>query len=581
MHHFQVWSPKAKQVRVATDDGQFPMQPRPNGWWRAAVPSAGPGTRYAFRIDDGPERPDPRSAYQPEGPHARSCVVDHASFRWSDAGFQARPLSSAVIYELHLGTFTETGTFVSAIERLDHLVDLGVTHVELLPVAEFDGDRGWGYDGVDLFAPNHEYGEPDDLKRLVNACHERGLAVLLDVVYNHLGPSGNYLREFGPYFSDRHHTPWGEAINFDGPYSDEVRRFFCDNALMWMRDYHFDGLRLDAVHAIVDTSAIPFLEQLALEVEQLEAHLGRHLVLIAESDLNDPRLVRSRESGGMELDAQWSDDFHHALHAVLSGETSGYYADFGAVSDLAKAFQQPFLYAGDASQFRRRAHGRPPTDLPAHRFLGYMHNHDQIGNRAEGDRLASGIDPELAMVGAALMLLSPYVPMLFQGEEWRASSPFQYFVNFGDEELNQAVREGRRKEFMAFGWPKEQIADPTDEATFQRSKLRWSELAEDNHAKVFAWYKRLIQLRREVPALTDGRLELVSSQCDEERRWLLVERGPVAILANLADQPLVLPMKPEWPTTVLLASHADVQIGAEARLPRYSVVVLGPAEEGA
>ncbi|MBW3595891.1 MAG: malto-oligosyltrehalose trehalohydrolase [Planctomycetes bacterium] len=578
MHTFAVWSPKAEQVSVVTDEGEFSMQREDRGWWRVAVASAGPGTRYAFRVDGGSERPDPRSPFQPDGPHARSRVVDHSEFRWTDAGFQAKPLSSAVIYELHIGTFTEAGTFHAAIERLDHLVDLGVTHVELMPVAEFDGDRGWGYDGVDLFAPHHHYGDPGSLKSLVNACHERGLAVLLDVVYNHLGPSGNYLREFGPYFSDRHHTPWGEAVNFDGPYSDGVRRFFCDNALMWLRDYHFDGLRLDAVHAIVDTSAIPFLEQLALEVEQLQAHLGRHLVLIAESDLNDPRLVRSRESGGMELDAQWSDDFHHALHTVLSGETSGYYADFGAVSDLAKAFQQPFLYAGEASQFRRRRHGRPPTELPAHRFLAYMHNHDQIGNRAAGDRLASGIDADLAMVGAALVLLSPYVPMLFQGEEWRASSPFQYFVNFGDAELNRAVREGRRREFGEFGWRPEQIADPTDEATFQRSKLKWSELDGAEHSQMVAWYKQLIELRRRIPALTDGRLELIESECDDERRWLLVERGPIAILANLSEQPLELPMKPEWPTHVLLASKPDIRIDAAARLPANSIAVLGPEE---
>lgn len=575
MHQFRVWSPHADRVDLACDDQLFPMTRSGAGWWLAEVAAAAPGARYAFCVDGGPERPDPRSPFQPDGVHRRSCVVEHAAFGWSDQRFQARPLSAAVIYELHVGTFTEEGTFEGAIERLDHLADLGVTHVELMPVAEFDGDRGWGYDGVDLYAPHHAYGGPVGLKTLVNACHERGLAVLLDVVYNHLGPSGNYLSCFGPYFSNRHQTPWGQAVNFDGPFSNEVRRFFCDNALMWLRDYHFDGLRLDAVHAIVDTSAVSFLEQLALEVEQLEAHLGRHLVLIAESDLNDPRLVRPREAGGYALDAQWSDDFHHALHAVLSGETTGYYADFGAMSDLAKAFQQPFLYAGRESRYRRRSHGRPPTELPAHCFLSYLHNHDQIGNRALGDRLASCIDADLAMIGAALVLTSPYIPMLFQGEEWRCTSPFQYFVSFPDEELSAAVREGRRHEFEQFGWRPDQIADPTDEKTFQQSKLRWSELRQDDHASFFQWCRRLIRLRREKTDLTDGRLELVMTDCCEEKRWLRIERGAVTILCNLGDEPCCLPLATDRPRRLLLASRDDLEIGADANLPPRSIAFLG------
>ena len=565
-------------MSVVTEAGEYAMTRGRGGWWRAAVADAGPGTCYAFRVDGGPERPDPRSPFQPDGVHGRSCLVDQASFPWTDQGFQPRPLSSAVIYELHVGTFTEAGTFAAAIERLDHLVQLGVTHVELMPVVEFDGTYGWGYDGVDLYAPHHAYGGPDGLKALVNACHAKGLAVLLDVVYNHLGPSGNYLRDFGPYFSDRHHTPWGDAVNFDGPDSDEVRRFFCDNALMWFRDYHFDGLRLDAVHAIVDTSAVPFLEQLALEREQWQAHLGRHIVLIAESDLNDPRLVRPREAGGYSLDSQWSDDFHHALHSVLSGETSGYYADFGQFRDLAKAFEQPFLYAGRASGFRRRSHGRAPTDLPAHRFLGYMHNHDQIGNRAQGDRLASGIDVELAKIGAALLLTSPYVPMLFQGEEWRASSPFQYFVSFDDPELSTAVREGRRQEFQQFGWRPDQVADPTDPETFRRSKLHWDELQKQDHADMLHWYQQLIQLRRQLPDLTDGRLEQVATRFDEHERWLVIERGALTILCNLSDQPRQLPLDAGRPRHLLLASQDGWQIDDQVVVPPRCLVMLGSAD---
>jgi maltooligosyltrehalose trehalohydrolase len=576
MHTFTVWAPLAKKVSVVTDSGEFGMKLDAWGWWQANVADAGPGTRYAFRVDDGPERPDPRSPFQPEGVHGRSCLIDHAAFRWTDQRFQAKPLGAAVIYEMHVGTFTEEGTFAAAIDRLDHLVDLGVTHVELMPVAEFDGDRGWGYDGVDLFAPHHAYGGPEGLKTLVNACHEKGLAVLLDVVYNHLGPAGNYLRDFAPYFSNRHHTPWGDAINFDGPYSDGVRQFFIDNAAMWIRDYHFDGLRLDAVHAIVDTSAMPFLEQLALEKEQWESYLGRHLVLIAESDLNDPRLVRPREAGGYALDAQWSDDFHHALHAVLSGERTGYYEDFGAMSDLARAFQQPYLYAGNPSRFRKRQHGRPPTDLPARHFLAYMQNHDQVGNRAAGDRMMHLVDLDEVMIGAALVLLSPYVPMLFQGEEWGASSPFQYFVDFTDADLNRAVSEGRRKEFAEFGWDPEDVPDPVAIETFRESKLRWKEVGEAEHGRLLDWYKRLIRLRRETAAITDGRLELVNATSNEEQRWLMIERGPVTIVANLSRNAVRLAL-PAWqPTRLLLASKPDVFLDVGAHLPPRSVAIFGP-----
>ena len=358
-----------------------------------------------------------------------------------------------MIYELHVGTFTEEGTFEAIIPRLDHLKRLGITHVELLPVAEFPGRFGWGYDGVSLFATRHVYGGPEGLKKLVDACHARNLAVVLDVVYNHLGPSGNYLPKFAPYFTDRHNTPWGDALNFDGPHSDEVRRYFCDNALMWLRDYHVDGLRLDAVHAIVDTSAITFLEQLATEVDVLKAHLGRHLTLIAESDLNDPRVVRPWEIGGFGIDAQWSDDFHHALHSVITGEKNGYYSDFGSIRDLATAFETSYVYTGRRSKFRGKRHGRPPIGLTGHHFLGYVQNHDQLGNRARGDRLCHLTSKERAKVAAALVLTAPFIPMLFQGEEFGSNSPFQFFADFSEEpELAKAVSEGRRKEFGQFGW---------------------------------------------------------------------------------------------------------------------------------
>jgi maltooligosyltrehalose trehalohydrolase len=506
-------------------------------------------------------------------------VVAHQHFAWSDAHWQARPLSSAVIYELHVGTFTPAGTFDAVIERLNHLVNLGITHVEIMPVNAFSGTRGWGYDGVALYAPHHAYGGPAGLQRLVDACHARGLAVLLDVVYNHLGPEGNYLGQFGPYFTDRYRTPWGQAMNLDGPDSNEVWRFVCDNALMWLRDYHCDGLRLDAVHALLDTSAVHILEQLATEVEVLEAQLGRHLVLIAESDLNDPRLVQPRALGGYGLDAQWSDDFHHALHTVLTGEHTGYYADFGQLADLATALCQAFVYDGRYSVYRRRWHGRPPLGISGHRFLGYLQNHDQIGNRATGERSSHLLRPGRLKIAAALVLTAPFVPMLFQGEEWGASSPFQYFTDHQDAALGQAVREGRRKEFAAFGWVPEDIPDPQAPETFRRSKLDWSELAQEPHASLLDWHGRLLALRRQVPALSDGRLDHVRVHFDEAARWLVVVRGPITVGCNLAEREQQVPLPADRPSHLLLSSDPRIQVTPNGlALPSDTVAILGEEE---
>ena len=386
MHTFKVWAPIPKKVEVQLGNQKFPMAAGPGGWWEAKVPSAAPGADYAFLLDGKGPFPDPRSPWQPAGVHGPSRLMDHSASSWTDSDFHAPEISSAIIYELHTGTFTPEGTFVAVIEKLDHLHELGVTHIELMPVAAFSGNHGWGYDGVSMFAPQGAYGEPSHLKRLVDACHARGLAILLDVVYNHLGPSGNYLAQYGPYFSSRYSTPWGSAVNYDDADSDEVRRFFCDNALMWLRDYHFDGLRLDAVHAIFDNSALPFLEQLAGEVKQLGDRLSRRLVLIAESDLNAPRVVLPPDRGGYGLDAQWSDDFHHAIHAILTGETNGYYTDFGSLAHLAKALRQGFVRDGGYSIHRRCRLGRPPVGVPGDRFVVCLQNHDQVGNRAQGER---------------------------------------------------------------------------------------------------------------------------------------------------------------------------------------------------
>ncbi len=428
--------------------------PDEEGWWRLRVEEAGAGTDYGFVVnDEAAVYPDPRSLHQPHGVHGLSRVYDQAAFAWTDSGFQPPPLSSAVVYELHVGTFTPEATLDAAIDKLGYLKSLGITHVELMPVAAFAGNHGWGYDGVALFAVHEPYGGPDALKRFVDAAHEARLAVLLDVVYNHFGPSGNYAGKFGPYVVDTHHTPWGGAVNLEGKWSHQVRRFFCDNALMWMRDFHMDGLRLDAVHAFVDRSAIHFLEQLSVETKHLEATLGRGKVLIAESDSNDPRIVTAREAGGYGIDAQWSDDFHHALFAWLyPGPAEGYYSDFGTLGQLADAIENTFVYDGVFSKHRKRAHGRVPRNLSQHRFLGFIQNHDQIGNRAVGERLHESVGIERAKIAAAIVFLSPFVPMIFQGEEWAASSPFQYFADHEDPELARAVSEGRRKEFEAFGW---------------------------------------------------------------------------------------------------------------------------------
>ena len=578
-HRFEVWAPAAGGVEVVFDDGRrVPLAPDDGGdparrGCFAATAEAGRGTRYAFSLDGGPPRPDPRSPFQPDGPDGFSCVVDHGAFDWGDGGGGVH-LPSAVIYELHVGTFSPEGTFDGVVERLDHLVRLGVDVVELMPVAEFPGVRGWGYDGVDLFAPHHAYGGPDGLKRLVDACHRRGLGVVLDVVYNHLGPAGNYLGEFGPYFSDRHSTPWGAAVNFDGPGSHQVRRFFVDNALMWLRDYHIDGLRLDAVHAIVDTSATHILEELAAAAAELSAASGRRRFLVAESDLNDPRVVTPTAAGGYGMEAQWSDDFHHALQALLTGEKSGYYADFGTVEDLAVALRQAFVYDGRFSAHRDRWHGRRPERLPGWSFLGYLQNHDQVGNRALGERSAALLSTGRLKVAAALVLTAPFVPLLFQGEEWAASTPFQYFTDHPDPELGRAVSEGRRGEFASFGWSPEEVPDPQDPATFDRSRLDWSEPERPPHAELLEWHRRLIALRRSLSVLTDGRLDRVRVRHGAEG-WLAVERGPVVVVANLGAAPARVAV-PRGAGRVLLASDAGARLdGDRAEVPPDAVVILG------
>jgi maltooligosyltrehalose trehalohydrolase len=571
---FALWAPDAGTVDLVTSGQRHPMSPGPGpGWWEAGLPDAGEGTGYGFSLDGGEPLADPRSPRQPSGPGGLSQVYDHARFRWSDQDWRGTPLPGSVIYELHVGTFTPEGTFGAAIGRLGHLRDLGVTTVELMPVAAFPGRHGWGYDGICLWAVHEPYGGPDGLKQFVDACHAHGLAVLLDVVYNHVG-LGNRLAGFGPYFTTAHTTPWGPAVNLDQPGSDEVRAFLIGNALMWLRDYHLDGLRLDAVHALADQRAVHFLEELSCETGALAARLGRELVLIAESDANDPRLVTPRQAGGYGLAAQWSDDFHHALHAALTGERQGYYCDFGSLAALAKTMTGVFFHDGNWSSFRGRSHGRPvPAGIPASAFLGYAQNHDQIGNRATGDRITAGLPPGLAKIAAGLVLTAPFTPMLFMGEEWGAATPWQYFTDHTDPELARAVGRGRREEFARHGWRATDVPDPQDEATFTRSKLDWREPGQPGHRELLAWYTELIALRRACPELADPRLDRGGVDYDEDARWLAVRRGRLRVAATLAG-PARVPLGAPG-TGVLAASAPGVTLsGSAAELPPATLAVI-------
>jgi maltooligosyltrehalose trehalohydrolase len=487
------------ELHLLEPDRVVPMVPELDGYFRADS-EARAGERYRYRLDGGDELPDPASRWQPEGVHGPSALVDPSAFAWTDDAFRAPPLAEHVIYELHVGTFSEAGTFDGAIGRLDDLAELGVSAIEIMPVAQFPGGRNWGYDGVDLWAPQSTYGGPAGLRRLVDACHARGLSVVLDVVYNHLGPEGNYLQRFGPYLSDRYHTPWGQSVNVDGSGGDEVRRFFVGNALHWLGEYHIDGLRLDAIHGIVDTSAEPFLRELGDAVARLGALERRSLVLIAESDLNDPRVILHEPPGAFGLDSAWCDDLHHSLHAALTGEREGYYADFGALGDLAKALRQGFVYDGRRSVVRGRRHGTPPTGLDGQNFVVFAQNHDQVGNRALGERLSQVVDLERTKLAAGIVMLSPFVPLLFMGEEYGETAPFLYFTDHGDEALNEAVREGRAREFAAFA-KAGTLLDPHDPEALERSRIDWSLRDRGTHARLLELYRELLRLRRSSPAL--------------------------------------------------------------------------------
>ncbi|MDP3937490.1 MAG: malto-oligosyltrehalose trehalohydrolase [Deltaproteobacteria bacterium] len=522
---FRLWAPSAERVEVVFEHPEpraVALAAAAHGYHQGVIEEAPPGSRYRYRLDGDRERPDPASRLQPEGVHGPSGVDDRA-FAWTDVAWGGLPLADYLLYELHVGVFTPQGTFDAVIPRLDALRDLGVTAIELMPVAQFPGARNWGYDGVFPFAAQNSYGGPAGLRRLVDACHARGMAVVLDVVYNHLGPDGNYLGEYGPYFTDRYETPWGRALNFDGPLSDEVRRYFIENALYWAGDCHIDALRLDAIHGICDFSAEPFLRELGDAVHDYGKACGREVLLIAESDLNDSRVIRPREAGGLGLDAQWSDDFHHALHALLTGETAGYYEDFGETAHLERALRERFVYNGRHSIYRKRRHGNPARDLPPRQFVVFAQNHDQIGNRMHGDRLGTLVSFEGLKLAAATVLLSPYVPLLFMGEEYGDPAPFLYFVSHGDPALVEAVRAGRRAEFAAFAWAGE-APDPQAESTFERSRPDPALRGKEPHKTLLAFYKRLIELRRALPALAPGAEGALEARARDPERLLTMRR---------------------------------------------------------
>jgi maltooligosyltrehalose trehalohydrolase len=539
----RLWAPYAGAVELVTEQDRTRMAQEEAGWFTSRTTLAD-GTRYGFSIDGGDPRPDPRGLALPDGPHGLSAWFDPTGFTWSDGDWQGRELAGSVLYETHVGTFTTGGTLDDAVGRLPYLVELGVDVVELLPLAPFPGRHNWGYDGVAPYSVHEGYGGPAALQRFVDAAHAHGLAVCLDMVYNHLGPDGNFLGEIGPYFTDKHSTPWGQGLNLDGPDSDEVRRWVLDNVRQWLRDFHIDGLRLDAVHELHDESALHVLEEMSRDVDELASELGRPKWLVAESDRNDVRTVTPRGSGlqvaGQGLHGQWADDIHHALHVALTGETQGYYADLAGPEALPKVLGTPFFHDGTYSSFRGRRHGRPvdPATVPGWRFVASLQTHDQVGNRAQGDRLSGAqldLDPGVLACGAAMLLTSPYTPMLFMGEEWGARTPWQFFTDHTDVAIADATRDGRRAEFGSHGWDESGVPDPQDPKTFLRSRLDWSEPDQEPHARLLGWYRDLIALRRSEPDLRDPRLGLADVTWTDGH--LDVVRGRFRVLVNLAGEP--------------------------------------------
>ncbi|MGP0221899.1 MULTISPECIES: malto-oligosyltrehalose trehalohydrolase [unclassified Paenarthrobacter] len=575
---FDVWAPDARSVKLLADGREYSMEQNNDGgaqgWWRApAGVAAGEAVPYGYIVDGEGPFPDPRSRRQPDGVHGLSATFDPSAHQWKDHNWKGRSLKGAVIYELHLGTFTPEGTLEAAIGKLDYLVDLGVDFIELLPVNAFNGVHNWGYDGVLWYAVHEAYGGPAAYQRFVDAAHAAGLGVIQDVVYNHLGPSGNYLPKFGPYLKSGEGNTWGDSVNLDGPGSDDVRRYILENAAMWLRDYHVDGLRLDAVHALRDERAVHILEEFGALGDAVEAETGIPRTMIAESDLNNPRLIYPRRDNGYGLEGQWSDDFHHALHVNLSGETTGYYGDFDSLAVLAKVLEHGFLHDGSYSSFRGRHHGRPIRRDLAHpsALVVCLQNHDQIGNRAIGDRLTASLSYGQLAIGAVVTMTSPFTPMLFMGEEFGASTPWQFFTSHPEPDLGEATAKGRIKEFERMGWDPDVVPDPQDPETFRRSKLNWEEASDGHHAKLLALYRDLAQLRRNNPVLADGGFADTSVEYDDEEHWLEMTRGDLRVVCNFGSETLDTPVE----GAMLLATDAQAALdNGTLTLPGASAAVV-------
>ena len=570
---FSVWAPTANRVdvHIISPEEQFArLQKDDLGYHCAIINGVEPTSLYSYRLDDNQEYPDPASSFQPQGVHGPSQVIAH-EFPWGDSQWRGLHINKYVIYELHVGTFTKEGNFEAIIPRIRQLKELGVTALDLMPVAQFPGNRNWGYDAVYPFAVQESYGGPWGLKKLVNACHSEGICVILDVIYNHLGPEGNYFERFGPYFTDRYHNLWGKALNFDGPYCDEVRRFFIANVRYWFTEFHVDALRLDALHAILDFSPQPFLQEVAASVVELRESLRREIYLIGESDANDRRILISPARGGYGMHAQWNDDFHHALHVLLTGETSGYYQDFGKVQQLAKAFEDGFIYSGQYSSFRKRRHGSNSEDIPPEKFVVFSQNHDQIGNRPTGARLSSLVNSDKLRQAAGIVIFSPFIPLIFMGEEYGETAPFQYFVSFGDPILAKAVRQGRRKEFPAFQWQGE-IPDPQEEATFLRSKLNPELKDSGPHRALENYYRKLFRLRKEIKALRMLSKKNMEVRAFEKPKVLYVRRwkdsSEAVIISNFADKEVKIKLPvPEGQWSKSLDSVDEEWLGKGSQLP--------------
>jgi maltooligosyltrehalose trehalohydrolase len=572
---FTVWAPTLQELSVLVvsqaEERLIPMQPVNRGYWNVTADGIAPGTRYFYQIENSLKRPDPASHFQPDGVHSASQVVDRGTFSWTDRSWSGIPLEHMVIYELHVGTFTPEGTFSAIIPRLGILKDLGINAIELMPIAQFPGDRNWGYDGVYPYAVQNSYGTPDQLKQLVNSCHQLGIAVILDVVYNHLGPEGNYMRDFGPYFTAKYRPIWGDAINYDDEYSDGVREFFLSNALYWLETYHIDALRLDAIQAIFEVGARPLLQELADRVEEFSQQQGRQFYLTAESDLNDPRVLRPKPLGGYGINAQWCDDFHHGLHVLLTGESQAYYQDYGKCEHLAKSYREGFAYTGEYSAFRKRRFGASSEDEPADRFIVFAQNHDQVGYRIMGDRLSTLVSFEALKLAAGAVLLSPFIPLLFMGEEYGDRAPFCYFISHSEPPLIQAIRQEKEAEFQAAGSPGE-FPDPAGLKTFYNCKLNWNLRQEEPHQQLWKFYQHLIQLRRSIPALKKLDKNRQTVDWDEKERWIVIQRwdgeSRIFLLMNFNEKTVVYPANmPEGHWQKRLDSAAEKWMGSGSSLP--------------